>query len=123
MLRPHRFPASARRRARVLAFAAAVVLLTVPSGAQTIEREMFVSVLDQAGKPVLTLGVPDFIVREDGRAREVLRARRATDVIDIALLVDNSQALLSQALWALGLYIFSRYSFDRIRRGLSIQGG
>jgi len=96
MLRPQRFPAPARRRARVLAFAAAAVLLTVPSGAQTIEREMFVSVLDRADAPVLTLGVPDFIVREDGRIREVLRARRASDVIDIALLIDNSQALNSQ---------------------------
>jgi VWFA-related protein len=92
----HRFSTPARRRARVFATAAAALLLTVPSGAQTIEREMFVSVLDQADKPVLTLGVPDFVVREDGRAREVLRARRAADVIDIALLVDTSQALNSQ---------------------------
>jgi VWFA-related protein len=79
-----------------LAYAAAALLLAVPSGAQTIEREMFVSVLDQADKPVLTLGVPDFVVREDGRAREVLRARRAADAIDIALLIDTSQALSSQ---------------------------
>jgi hypothetical protein len=86
----------ARRRARVFAAAAAALLLTLPSGAQTIEREMFVSVLDQADKPVLTLGIQDFVVREDGRAREVLRARRATDVIDIALLVDTSQALGGQ---------------------------
>lgn len=32
-------------------------------------------------------------------------------------------ALLSQALWTVGLCLLSRYSFDRIRRGLSIQGG
>jgi len=96
MLRPHRFSTPARRWARVFASAAAALLLTLPSGAQTIEREMFVSVLDQADKPVLTLGIQDFVVREDGRAREVLRARRATDVIDIALLVDTSQALGSQ---------------------------
>jgi len=57
---------------------------------------MFVSVLDRADKPVLTLGVPDFVVREDGRAREVLRARKASDVIEIALLVDTSQALGNQ---------------------------
>jgi hypothetical protein len=75
---------------------AAALLAAVPCSAQTIEREMFVSVLDQADKPVLTLGVPDFIVREDGRAREVLRARRATDVIDVALLVDTSQSLGNQ---------------------------
>ena len=96
MLRPHRFSVPAWRRLRVFASAAAALLLTVPSGAQTIEREMFVSVLDQADKPVLTLGVPDFVVREDGRVREVLRARRAADVIDIALLVDTSQALDNQ---------------------------
>jgi hypothetical protein len=36
------------------------------------------------------------VVREDGRVREVLRARRASDVIDIALLVDTSQALGNQ---------------------------
>ena len=54
---------------------------------------MFVSVLTKADEPVLTLGPADFIVREDGRIREVLRARRATDPIDIALLIDTSQAL------------------------------
>jgi len=96
MLRLRRFSTQARRWARVFASAAAALLLTLPSGAQTIEREMFVSVLDKADKPVLTLGIQDFVVREDGRAREVLRARRATDVIDIALLVDTSQALGSQ---------------------------
>jgi hypothetical protein len=79
-----------------LASAAAALLLAVPSGAQTIEREMFVTVLDQADKPVLSLGVPDFVVREDGRTREVLRARRAADAIDIALLVDTSQDLGNQ---------------------------
>jgi hypothetical protein len=96
MPRSPRFSAPARRRLRVLTAAAAALLLALPSGAQTVEREMFVSVLDQADKPVLTLGVPDFIVREDGRVREVLRARRATDVIEIALLVDTSQALGNQ---------------------------
>lgn len=96
MLKSPRFAPRGWRRPRVLAAAAAALLLALPSGAQTIEREMFVSVLDQANKPVLTLGVPDFIVREDGRSREVLRARIATDPIDIALLVDTSQALGSQ---------------------------
>jgi hypothetical protein len=80
----------------VFAAVVAALLLATPSAAQTVEREMFVSVLDKDEKPVLTLGVPDFVVREDGRVREVLRARRASDVIDIALLVDTSQALGSQ---------------------------
>ena len=96
MLRPHRCPAPARRRPRAAAGLVAALLVAVPSAAQTVERDMFVTVLDRAEKPVLTLGGPDFVVREDGRVREVLRARRATDVIDIALLIDNSQALGSQ---------------------------
>ena len=95
MPRSFRSSAPARRLPGVVA-AAVALLIAVPAGAQTIEREMFVSVLDQADKPVLTLGVPDFVVREDGRVREVLRARRAADVIDIALLVDTSQALDNQ---------------------------
>jgi von Willebrand factor type A domain len=96
MVRSHRFSAPVRRRPLVFAAVVAALLLAVPSAAQTIEREMFVSVLDKADKPVLTLGAPDFVVREDGRVREVLRARRATDVLDIAVLVDTSQALGSQ---------------------------
>ena len=96
MLSPHRSSAPARRRPWVFASAVAAVLLAVPASGQTVEREMFVTVLDKADKPVLTLGVPDFVVREDGRVREVLRARRASDVIDIALLVDTSQALGNQ---------------------------
>lgn len=96
MVRLRRLSAPAGPWPRFFAAAAAAALLAVPAVAQTIERDMFVSVLDKADKPVLTLGVPDFIVREDGRAREVLRARKAADVIEIALLVDTSQALGSQ---------------------------
>ena len=96
MPRSPRFSAPGGNPRRLIAAAAAVLLLALPAGAQTVEREMFVSVVDQADKPVTTLGVPDFVVREDGRVREVLRARRAAEPIDIALLVDNSQALGNQ---------------------------
>jgi hypothetical protein len=96
MVRLDCFSAPAWRRLRMFALVVALLVLAAPCGAQSVEREMFVSVLNQADAPVLTLGVPDFIVREDGRVREVLRARRATDVIDIALLVDTSQALGNQ---------------------------
>ena len=56
------------------------------------ERALFVSAVDSKGEPVEGLGVTDFIVTEDGRRREVLRVSRATEPIDIALLVDNSAA-------------------------------
>jgi VWFA-related protein len=71
----------------------AALLVAMPAASQPVERDMYVSVLNQSDTPVLTLGAADFIVREDGRVREVLRARRATDLIDIAILVDTSQAL------------------------------
>lgn len=57
------------------------------------ERTLYVSALDEKGEPVEGLGPEAFIVREDGVRREVLRVSRATEPIDIALLVDNSAAV------------------------------
>ena len=56
------------------------------------ERTLFVSAVDKDGEPVSGLGPDAFVVREDGVRREVLRVSRATEPIDIALLVDNSTA-------------------------------
>ena len=66
--------------------------LAVPAAAQTTEHTAYVSVLDPKGQPVGGLGVDDFVVTEDGRAREVLRAGRTSDPVDLAVLVDNSFA-------------------------------
>ncbi|MGH9162209.1 MAG: VWA domain-containing protein [Vicinamibacteraceae bacterium] len=68
--------------------------LALPSAAltQPVERALYVSILDKNEEPVTTLGRDDLIVREDGVAREVLRLSRATQPLQIALLVDNSQA-------------------------------
>jgi VWFA-related protein len=56
------------------------------------ERALFVSAVDKDGEPVMGLGPDAFVVREDGARREVLRVSRATEPIDIAVLVDNSTA-------------------------------
>jgi hypothetical protein len=73
--------------------AAALVALSLsPLGAQSNQRSMYVSVLNDAGAPVPNLGPSDFIIREDNVAREVLRVAPATDPMQIVLLVDNSQA-------------------------------
>ena len=53
---------------------------------------MFVSAVDAKGEPVEGLGPADFVIREDGAAREVLRVSHATEPIDIAILVDDSAA-------------------------------
>ena len=59
------------------------------------QREMYVSVLNESGAPVTDLKADEFIVREDGVRREVLRAEKATDPIDLAIIVDNSRAAVS----------------------------
>jgi len=71
---------------------AALTLKVMPLSAQGTERTVFVSVLDENGAPVQGLGPDAFAVREDGRAAEVVRVSRATQPIDLAMLVDNSQA-------------------------------
>lgn len=72
--------------------------LTAAPAAQRSDREhtLFVSVLDQNGAPVPDLGPSDFVVKEDNVTREVLRVVPATDPMQIAVLVDTSQAARDQ---------------------------
>ena len=53
---------------------------------------MYVSVVDAAGAPVTDIETREFVVKEDGVTREVLTSTKATDPLQIALVVDNSQA-------------------------------
>jgi VWFA-related protein len=87
-------PALRSKRLPTLAIAAALsVLVTASFSAQAPrERTMYVSAVDDKGEPVEGLGPNDFIVREDGATREVLRVSRAIEPIDIAILIDNSAA-------------------------------
>jgi VWFA-related protein len=54
---------------------------------------VYASVVDRNDAPVTGLTAGDFIVREDGVAREVLRVSAATEPMQIAVLVDTSQAM------------------------------
>lgn len=86
---------------RWLLFTAAAAAVFTIAGAGAVvtqaqnaarERTLFVSAVNNKGEPVEDLGPADVIVREDGARREVLRLSRATEPLDIALLVDNSAA-------------------------------
>jgi VWFA-related protein len=64
-----------------------------PAFAQADEHTVYASVVDKDGAPILDLTTKDFIVREDGVAREVLRVAKDDDPLQIALLVDNSEVM------------------------------
>jgi Ca-activated chloride channel family protein len=81
--------------ARIL-IALAVVIAAHPLVASdaTEDRSIYASVLDEEGVPVAaSLTAEDFVVRENGVAREILDVKRATDPLQIAVLVDTSEAL------------------------------
>jgi hypothetical protein len=80
--------------ARLAAGSVAVFILSAALLAQPNERVLYVNAYDaKTRKPVAGLGVKDFVVREDGVAREVLRVTPASSPMPIAVLVDNTQAV------------------------------
>lgn len=84
-----------RTAAAVFVFAVAIAAIfrpTVAAQSSSRERTLYVSAVDDKGEPVDGLGPEAFVIREDGARREVLRVSRASEPIDIALLVDNSAA-------------------------------
>ena len=65
---------------------------SAPQGTGARTRDVFVSVVDAKGAPVSGLAPADFVVKEDGVSREVLKVGPATAPMQIALVVDDSQA-------------------------------
>jgi hypothetical protein len=81
-----------RRLAAGLLVAAGSLAWCITLGAQSRQRSMYVSAVNEAGSPVADLGPSDFIIREDNVAREVLKVEPAKEPMQIAVLVDTSQA-------------------------------
>jgi VWFA-related protein len=85
-------PSCPARLLSVFALAAGILAAPILLRAQAKQHALYVSVTDRAGQPVGGLGPSDFVVREDNVSREILSAVLADDPMQIALLVDNSQA-------------------------------
>jgi VWFA-related protein len=66
-----------------------------PPASQTRDgrsSDIYVTVLDNRGAPVMGVTAADLVVREDGTAREVLNVRPADEPLQVAVLIDDSQA-------------------------------
>lgn len=81
-----------RKSVKVVLTALITASMLPASAALSAEREIVISVLDANKAPVTELSPSDIVIREDGVAREVLRVRKATAPLTIALLVDDSAA-------------------------------
>jgi Ca-activated chloride channel family protein len=75
-----------------LAIAAACAVSSSATAQSRPTQQVYVSVVDAKAEPVSGLGADAFRVREDGVAREVLKAGPATEPLTVAFLVDDSQA-------------------------------
>lgn len=97
--RPHLGRLLMNRTAFVRPLAVGIAVLLLASAHQPLfarqarERTLYVNAFERDSRtPVTGLTVRDFVVREDGVQREVLRVTPATTPMAIALLVDNTQA-------------------------------
>jgi VWFA-related protein len=85
---------------RILLLAAVACTVTPPGLAASLsatqralrDQTIFISVQDKQGKPPATLALTDVSIREDGNVREILKIEPATTPMQIAVLVDTSQA-------------------------------
>jgi hypothetical protein len=68
---------------------AVIALTPTQAWSQSPERTVYAIVVNHAGAPVENLGAADFVVKENGSAREVRAVSAAADPVDIAVLVNT----------------------------------
>jgi VWFA-related protein len=55
-----------------------------------VDKTIFVTVLEESGKPVTDIKLGELLIREDGVDREVVSVERATQPLYVAMLVDTT---------------------------------
>jgi hypothetical protein len=74
-----------------------LVLLLVPAASVRtqggVDKSLYLSVLDAAGKPVKDMVADDILIREDNVDRQVVAVKPAAQPISVAILVDTAQGV------------------------------
>jgi VWFA-related protein len=86
-----------RRVLRASVVLVAAILLTIearPLAVRPGEKAALVTVVAEAGTPIRDLKAGDFIVKEDGKKREVVSAQLSDDPLSVVLVLDTSQSPL-----------------------------
>jgi VWFA-related protein len=99
---------------RRLVLFVALSAIPVSASSQSVERIVYASVLDRAGRPVTDVAAKDLTVRENDIDRRVLLVSRSVERLDVAVLVDTSEdaeAFISD--FRRGLLEFFRGMSDR----------
>ena len=73
----------------------ALIVLLVPAATVRtqggVDKSLFISVLDEKGKPVKDMVADDILIREDGADRQVVAVKPAATPISVAVLIDTAQ--------------------------------
>lgn len=78
-------------RVRALCSLATVLVSLALVHAMPAERSVLITALDASGAPLTDLAPRDVSIREDGEVREVAKVERATEPLQVAVLVDSTQ--------------------------------
>ena len=76
-------------RGALVVIALACTVAPEPVRATRAQEHVFVTVVDDKGRPVEGLNVSDFVVQVDGVAQEIVRAEPATTPLSIVILTDR----------------------------------
>ena len=74
---------------------ALAAILSVPASrplaGQSINKSLFLTVLDASGRPLTDLALGDILIREDNTDREVVEVKPASQPLAVVVLVDTTQ--------------------------------